>query len=60
MAWSTKVGTDKEIEKILSLLDQGLKDGALGIGHVPGYMVDGVTSGNRSALNSLLGNTGVS
>jgi len=43
-SWSTKVATDKEIEKILSLLDQGLKDGALGIGHVPGYMVDGVTT----------------
>jgi N-acyl-D-aspartate/D-glutamate deacylase len=58
MAWSTKVGTDKEIEKILSLLDQGLKDGALGIGHVPGYMVDGVTSRESFGTQQLAGKYG--
>jgi N-acyl-D-aspartate/D-glutamate deacylase len=58
MAWSTKVGTDKEIEKILSLLDQGLKEGALGIGHVPGYMVDGVTSRESFGAQKLAGKYG--
>jgi hypothetical protein len=42
--WSKKVGSDEEIDKILTLLDQGLKEGALGIGYTPGYMVDGVTT----------------
>ncbi len=58
MVWMKRVGTDKEIEKILSLLDQGLKDGALGVGHVPGYMVDGVTSRESFGAQKLAGKYG--
>ena len=58
MVWMTRVGTDKEIEKILSLLDQGLKDGALGIGHVPGYMVEGVTTREAFGAQKLAGKYG--
>jgi cytosine/adenosine deaminase-related metal-dependent hydrolase len=42
-SWSTKVASAEEIDKILSLLDQGLKEGALGVGYTPGYMVEGVS-----------------
>jgi hypothetical protein len=41
--WSTKVASAEEIDKVLSLLDQGLKEGALGVGYTPGYMVEGVS-----------------
>ncbi len=58
MAWSKKVATDEEIEKILSLLDRGLKDGALGVGHVPGYMVDGVTTRESFGTQQLAGKYG--
>ncbi len=44
MNWSTVVATDKEIEKIVSLLEKGLKQGALGVGHTPGYMTSGLSS----------------
>lgn len=40
----TRVPTDAEIDKILGLVDQGLKEGALGVGPPMGYMVDGFTS----------------
>jgi N-acyl-D-aspartate/D-glutamate deacylase len=58
MVWMTRVGTDKEIEKILSLLNQGLKDGALGVGHVPGYMTHGVTSRESFGAQQLAGKYG--
>ncbi len=57
-AWSTQVGTDEEIEKILSLLEQGLKDGALGVGHTPGYMTGGVTTRESYGLQKLAGKYG--
>jgi len=56
--WSTKVATDKEIEKILSLLDQGLKEGALGIGYTPGYMVKGVSTRESFGAQKLAGKYG--
>ncbi len=56
--WSSRVATDKEIEKILSLLDQGLKEGALGIGYTPGYMVKGVTTRESFGAQKLAGKYG--
>ncbi len=44
MKWSSHVANEKEIKRILELLDEGLKQGALGIGHVPGYMSNSVTA----------------
>ncbi|MDH3692336.1 MAG: hypothetical protein OEU36_23120, partial [Gammaproteobacteria bacterium] len=58
MSWSTQVPTDAEIKKILSLLDEGLKQGALGIGHVPGYMVDGTTPQESYGAQQLAGKYG--
>lgn len=43
MKWSTHVATAEEIERVGQHLEQGLKDGALGVGHCPGYMVNGVS-----------------
>jgi hypothetical protein len=44
MAWSKTVATDAQVEKILGLVEEGLKQGGLGVGYTPGYMVFGVRS----------------
>jgi len=43
MKWSTQVATDEQIKQVEALLEEGLKQGAIGVGHCPGYMVSGVT-----------------
>lgn len=42
--WSTQVATNEEIDKIISLYEQGLKEGALGVGNTAGYMPTGLTT----------------
>jgi len=39
--WSTVVADDHDIHNISNILEEGLKQGALGVGHAVGYMVDG-------------------
>jgi hypothetical protein len=60
MKWSTQIGTDKQIEQVGEMLEKGLKQGALGIGHCPGYMVSGVTSQESNIAQKLAGKYGVS
>jgi N-acyl-D-glutamate deacylase len=42
--WSTQVATDEEIEEILGRYEEGLKEGALGVGNTAGYMPTGLTT----------------
>jgi N-acyl-D-glutamate deacylase len=58
MAWSTKVATDEQVEQILALLEEGLKQGALGIGYTPGYMVTGVRTEEGIGAQKLAGQYG--
>ncbi len=58
MKWSTNVATDAEIEKILSLVEEGLKQGSLGVGLTTGYMVDGITSRETYGAQKLAGKYG--
>ena len=58
MNWSTNVATDAEIEKILSLVEQGVKEGALGVGLTTGYMVDGITSRETYGVQAIAGKYG--
>jgi N-acyl-D-aspartate/D-glutamate deacylase len=44
MAWSKTVATDEQVEQILARVEEGLGQGALGVGYTPGYMVSGVRS----------------
>ncbi len=44
MQWSSRVANEDEINQILELIEEGLKQGALGVGHVPGYMSESVTA----------------
>ncbi|MFK7733273.1 MAG: amidohydrolase family protein [Pseudomonadales bacterium] len=43
-SWSTHVATVDEMNQILRLLDQGLVEGAIGIGALLGYGSNGITS----------------
>ena len=58
MNWSTKVATDAEIEKILSMVEEGLKQGSLGVGLTTGYMVDGITQRETFGMQVLTGKYG--
>jgi len=56
--WSTTVGTDEQIEKILGLYEQGLKEGALGVGNTAGYMPNGLTTREVNGAMALVGKYG--
>jgi N-acyl-D-glutamate deacylase len=60
MKWSTDVASDQQIKHIAELLENGLKQGAIGIGHCPGYMVNGATQQESNLAQALAGKYGVS
>jgi N-acyl-D-glutamate deacylase len=60
MKWSTEIATGEQIEQVEKMLEEGLKQGAIGIGHCPGYMVSGVTSQESNIAQKLAGKYGVS
>ncbi|MFC1689156.1 amidohydrolase family protein [Pseudomonadota bacterium] len=55
MKWSTQIATDEQIVKVGQMLEEGLKQGALGIGHCPGYMEFGVTQRESNRVQQLAG-----
>jgi len=59
MNWSTKVATDAQIEEILSKLEEGVKQGALGVGNPIGYMVDGITQRETYGAQAIAGKYGL-
>lgn len=58
MEWSATVPTNKQIEQINQLVEEGLKQGALGVGVPVGYMTKGVTSSETAAWQQLAGKYG--
>ena len=58
MKWSTQVPTPEEIEQIEVLLEKGLQQCSVGIGHCPGYMVDGCTQAESLLCQKLAGKYG--
>jgi len=54
----SRVPTDAEIDNILKLVEQGLKEGALGVGPPIGYMEDGFTSKELVGVQKLAGKYG--
>ncbi len=44
MGWSNALSSPEELKEILQMIDDALRDGALGIGIPVGYMTNGVTS----------------
>ena len=55
MQWSGRTPTLDEIDKINQMVDEGLKQGALGVGVPVGYMIDGVTSKETASWQKLSG-----
>ena len=58
MAWSKQVATAEQIKKIGSMMEKGLKQGALGVGHTPGYEVFGITQQESMIAQQLAGKYG--
>lgn len=56
--WTNRVPTDEERGVILGLIEEGLEQGALGIGPPAGYMVDGFTSQEATGIAELAGKYG--
>ena len=60
MKWSTQIASDDDIEQICNMLETGLKQGALGIGHCPGYMEYGSTQKESTLAQKIAGEHHVS
>ena len=53
-----RVPTDDEVKQILALVEEGLKQGGLGVGITPGYIVEGYTSKEMIGVQKLVGKYG--
>ncbi|MCX7549472.1 amidohydrolase family protein [Xanthomarina sp. F2636L] len=60
MKWSTQISTDDQIKQFEILLEEGLADGAVGVGYPVGYMVDGCTQQESMIAQKLAGKYGQS
>jgi N-acyl-D-aspartate/D-glutamate deacylase len=58
MNWSTQVATKAQIEQIGQLVEEGLQQGAVGVGHCPGYMEFGSTQQESTLAQKLAGEYG--
>lgn len=58
MKWSATVPTEKQIEQIDQMVEEGLEQGALGVGVPVGYMTKGVTSAETTSWQRLAGKYG--
>ena len=55
MAWSKQVATDEQVEQVLRLVEEGLRQGGLGIGYTPGYMTRGARTEEGLGAQKLAG-----
>jgi hypothetical protein len=58
MAFSKTVATDAQVQQILDLVEEGLRQGGLGIGYTPGYMVSGARTEEGIGVQKLAGKYG--
>jgi len=58
MQWSTVVSTVEQTQKFEEYLEQGIKDGAIGVGHAVGYMVGGCSQAESLIAQKLAGKYG--
>ena len=58
MQWSTVVSSTEQTEKFEEYLEQGIKDGAIGVGHAVGYMVGGCSQAESLIAQKLAGKYG--
>ena len=55
MAWSTTIAKEDQFKQFQRMLEKGLSEGAIAIGHVPGYMVTGSTNQESTIAQKLAG-----
>lgn len=55
MSWSTTIATQDQFARFQTMLEKGLNDGAIAIGHVPGYMVSGSSNQESTIAQKLAG-----
>jgi hypothetical protein len=58
MDWSTNVANEDQLKEIFRHIEDGLKQGALGVGVPTGYMVDGITQRETYGSQVLAGKYG--
>jgi hypothetical protein len=58
MKWSTQVATPEQVEQSGRLLEKGLQQGSVGIGHAVGYMVAGCSQQESIIAQKLAGKYG--
>lgn len=58
MKWCTQVPTQAQVEQIGQMLEEGIRQGSVGIGHCPGYMVAGSTQAESVLCQKLAGKYG--
>ena len=58
MHWSTDVATPEQIEEYERLLEEGLQQGAVGVGHAVGYMDVGCSQEESAIVQKLAGKYG--
>ncbi len=59
MMWSTKTATDAQIDTILAKLEEGVRQGALGVGNPVGYMVEGLSQRETYGAQAIAGKYGL-
>lgn len=60
MDWSTQIVTPEQAEQFESMLEDGLRQGAIGVGYAVGYMVGGCTQQESMIAQKLAGKYGQS
>jgi len=58
MQWSTQIATPDQIKKYERMLDEGLSQGAIGVGHAPGYMASGCSQEESIIAQKMAGKYG--
>jgi hypothetical protein len=60
MQWSTQIATPDQVKKYERMLDEGLQQGSVGVGHGPGYAVNGMTQQDSVIAQKMAGKYGQS
>lgn len=58
MKWSTEKSTPEQIKKFGEMLDEGLSQGAMGVGHAVGYMTAGCSTEESMLCQKMAGKYG--
>ena len=60
MHWSTDVSTPEQVEKFEQMMEEGLRQGSIGVGHAVGYAVAGCSQEESIIVQKLAGKYGQS